>query len=67
MKHHLSSFKVGTKLKCELPKDIEMECIPLMGLYGIHDKTREASQNTDCGLREFLGINKALQMMQGVN
>ena len=31
----------------------------------IHVKTREASQNTDLDMREFLGIDKALQNIQG--
>ena len=30
----------------------------------IHVKTREASQNTDNDLREFLGIDNALQTIQ---
>ena len=63
------SFKAATKLKCELPTDIEMEIIPLMELptlaEDIHVKTREASQNTDLDMQEFLGIDKALQAIQG--
>ena len=31
----------------------------------IHTKTREASQNTDPDMRGFLGIDKALQSIQG--
>ena len=31
----------------------------------IHVKTREASQNTDVDMREFLGIDKVLQNLQG--
>ena len=31
----------------------------------IHVKTREASQKTDLDMREFLGINKALQSIEG--
>ena len=46
-----------------------MESIPLEKLSSlvedIHIKTREASQNTDLHMREFLGINKALQSIQG--
>ena len=49
--------------------DIEMERIPLMELSSlvedIHVKTWEASQNTDLDMGEFLGINKALQSIQG--
>ena len=41
-----------------------MESIPLMQLLflveDIHIMTREASQNTDLDMQEFLGINKAL-------
>ena len=46
-----------------------MESIPLEDLSslveGIHVKTREASQNTDLDMREFLGIDRALQSIQG--
>ena len=63
------SFKVAAKLKGELPTDIEMEIIPPMEILSlvedIHVKTREASQNTDLDMREFLGIDKALQSIQG--
>ena len=62
------SFKAATKLKGELPTDIEMESIPPMELLylveDIHVKTREASQNTDLDMREFLGIDKVLQSIQ---
>ena len=46
-----------------------MESIPLEELSSlvedIHVKTREASQNTDLNMREFLGIGKASQSIQG--
>ena len=46
-----------------------MESIPLEELSSlvedIHDKTRKALQNTDLDMREFLGIDKALQSIQG--
>ena len=46
-----------------------MESIPLMDLSSlvedIHVNTREASQNIDLVMREFLGIDKALQSIQG--
>ena len=46
-----------------------MESIPFMELSSlvedIHVKTREVSQNTDLDMREFLGIDKALQGIQG--
>ena len=49
--------------------DLQMESIPLKELLSLvedmHVKTREASQNTDLDMREFLGIDKALQSMQG--
>ena len=45
-----------------------MESIPpeeLSSLVdGIHVKTRQASQNNDLDMREFLGIDKALQSIQ---
>ena len=63
------SFKAATKLSRELPTDLEMQSIPLEKLSSlvedIHVKTREALQNTDLDIREFLGINKALQSTQG--
>ena len=46
-----------------------MESIPLMDLSSLVEdirvNTREASQNTDLVMREFLGIDKALQSIQG--
>ena len=46
-----------------------MESIPLEGISSlvedIHAKTKEASKNTDLDMREFLGIDKALQSIQG--
>ena len=63
------SFKAATKLLRELPRDIEMESIPPEEFSSlaeeIHIKTREASQNNDLDMREFLGIDKALQIIQG--
>ena len=63
------SFKDATKLKGELPTDLEMERIPLEDLScfveDIHLKTREASQNTDLDMRKFLGFDRALQSIQG--
>ena len=66
MKSVLSlDMKAATKLSRELPTNIEMGSIPLEELSSldedIHVKTREASQNTDLDMREFLGIDKALQ------
>ena len=62
-------FNAANKLKRELLTDIKMESIPLEELSSliqdIHIKTREASQNTDLNMREFLGIYKALQDIKG--
>ena len=59
------SFKAATKLRRELPTDIEMESIRLMELLplveDIHVKSRKATQNTDLDMLEFLGIDKVLQ------
>ena len=63
------SVKAATKLSRDLPTDLEMETIPLKDLSSsvedIHIKTREASQNTDVDMREFLATDKALQSTQG--
>ena len=64
------SLKAATKLKSELPTDLEMENVPLKDLSSlageIHVKKREASQNTDLlDMWEILGIDKALQSIQG--
>ena len=63
------SFKAAIKLRRGLTTDIEMESITLEELSSlvedIHVKTREASQNTDLVMPEFLGIDKTLQSIQG--
>ena len=63
------SFKAATKLSRELPTDLEMESIQFIRISSlaedIHAMTREASQNTNLEMREFLGIDKALQSIQG--
>ena len=63
------SINAATKLKSELPTDLEMESIPLNKLWSlaehIHVKTREASQQTSLDMREFLATDKALQSIQG--
>ena len=63
------SFKGAAKLNRELPMDLEMESIPLEELSSLVEdidvKTREASQNTNLDLREFLGAHKALQDIKG--
>ena len=57
------SFKAATKLRHEFPTYIEMQSILLMKLSSlaedIHVEAREASQNTDLEIREFLRIDKA--------
>ena len=62
-------FKAATKLKRELPTDIEMESIPLMEFSSlvedIHIKTGQELQNTDLDMQQFLGIDKTLQSIQG--
>ena len=56
-----TSFKAVTKHKGELPTDLEMKSIPLEELSSlardIHVKTREASQNADLDMQEFLEID----------
>ena len=63
------SVRAATKLKGELPTYLQMESIPLKDLLSlaedVHFETREAIQNTDLDMREFLGIDKALQSIQG--
>ena len=62
-------ISAASKLKCELPTDLQMESIPLEELSSLvedtHVKTREASQNTDLDMWAFLGIDKTLQSIQG--
>ena len=59
------SISASSKLKSELPTDLEMESIPRKELSplveNIYVKTREASQNTDLDMQELLGIDKTLQ------
>ena len=43
--------------------DLEMESVSLE--EEIRVKKQEASQSTDLDMREFLGIDKALQSIQG--
>ena len=58
------SVSAASKLKSELPTDLQMESIPLKELSflaeDIHVKTREASQTTDFDMQEFLAIDRAL-------
>ena len=63
------SFRATIKVKGELPTNLMMESIPLKDLSSlareIHVKTREALQNTDLDMREFLAIDNAFQSIQG--
>ena len=65
------SVKAATKVKSELPTDLQMQSILRKELSSlvedIHTKTQEARQNSDLDMTdlEFLGINKALQSIQG--
>ena len=58
----------ATKIKGKLPTDLEMESIALKELSSLAEeirvKKREAWQNTDLDMREFLEIDKALQSIQ---
>ena len=51
------SIKVASKLESELPRDLQIESIPLKELSSlaeeIHIKTQEASQNTDLDMGVF--------------
>ena len=62
------SISAAIKLKAELPIDLQMESIPLKYLASlvedIHVKTREALQNTDLDMREFLRTDSVLQDIQ---
>ena len=63
------SIKAANLLKSEIPLQTDIENIPLFDLSSVVEdipiKTREASQNTDLDMREFLGISKALQSING--
>ena len=62
-------IKAANLLKSEIPTQTDIEHIPLFDLSSVVEdiriKTREASQNTDLDMREFLGISKALQSING--
>ena len=61
-------LRAESRLKSELPTDLQMESIPLGELSSlaeeVHVKLREASQET-FHMREILAVNKALQSIQG--
>ena len=62
------SISAASKLKSELPTDLQLESILLKKLSSLLEdtyvKTREAFRNTDHDMREFLGTNKGLQSIQ---
>ena len=63
------SLSAASKLKSELPTDLEIESISLEEVSSlvedINTKMQEDSQNTDLDMREFLGIDKVLQNIHG--
>ena len=63
------SIKAANLLKSEIPTQTDIETIPLFDLSSvveeIHIKTRETSQNTNLDIREIVGIDKALQSING--
>ena len=63
------SIKAANLLKSEIPTQTDIENIPLFDLSSVvkdlRIKTTEASQNTDLDMRDFLGIYKALQSING--
>ena len=62
-------ISAATKLKSELPTYLQMESILLKKLSSLvedlHIKARVASQQSTLDMGEFLGIDKALQSIQG--
>ena len=62
-------IKAANLLKNQLPTQTDIEMIPLSHLSSvveeIHTRTRQALQNTDLDLRELLGIDKVLQLING--
>ena len=65
------SIEAASEVKSKIPAQTQTntETMPLSELFplvkDIRITTREASQNTDLDMREFLGIDKALQTIQG--
>ena len=58
------SIKAANLLKSEIPTQIDIETISSV-VEDIRIKTREASQNTDLDMPEFLCISKVLQSING--
>ena len=65
------SLSAASKLKSELPIDLEMGSIPLEELSSlvedIHVKTREASQNIDVDMRQFLRIDTKRELLNNTS
>ena len=63
------SINAASKLKAELPTDLQMESILLQELSSLteetHIETLEALQQTSLDMHGFLVIDKALQSIQG--
>ena len=63
------SIKAANLLKSAISTQTDIETIPLFDLSSVVEdiriKTREASQNTDLDMREFLGNSKALHSTNG--
>ena len=60
------SIKAANLLKSLIPTQTDIETIFLFDLSSVVEEIHiEASQNTELGMREFLGIDKALQSING--
>ena len=63
------SKTAARKLASIIPNDLQMDNISMQDLSGIittvEHEVKEASQNTDLDMREMLGLDKALQRVQG--
>ena len=63
------SKTAARKLASIIPTDLQMDNIPLQDLSktitNVEHEVKEASQNTDLDMREMLGLDKALQRVQG--
>ena len=63
------SRTAARKLASIIPTDLQMDNIPLQDLSRtittVEHEVKEASQNTDLNMREMLGLDKALQRVQG--
>ena len=57
------SLRATTKLKTEVPMDLEIEAIPLKDLSSLAKEIHV--KNTNLDLREILDIDRALQSIQG--